>query len=209
MQALPIPKYAAPAFANPTCDRVLHVVGTFAAATDRARLGTPDGIVMVRRADDGVGDFVQDGVGDLGKLRPQTIAHGEVDAPFPVTAHAGTHRRQIEAQSPPGVQAAERLVHVEKLGSQRFDLRKGVLATRTLDHFEGPVTDAQPSLSLVDDDRMALLQLSHGAADSPPGADKANPTAHRTGRPREVGSHGPRANGHGRCYFETGVPVST
>ncbi len=209
MQALSIPKYAAPAFANPTCDRVLHVVGTFAAATDLARLGTPDGTVVMRRADDGVGDFVQDGVGDLGKLRLQTIAHGEVDAPFPVAAHAGTHRRQIEAESPPRVQAAERLVHVEKLGSQRFDLGKGVLATRTLDHFEGAVTDAQPSLFPVDDGRVVLLQLRHGAADSLSPADKANPTAHRTGRPRELGSHGPRANGHGRRYFETGEPVST
>ena len=209
MQALTMPKYAAPAFADPACDRVLHLVGTLAGATDLAGLGTPEGIVVVRRTDDGVGDFVQDGVGDLGKLRLQTVAHGEVDAPFHVAAHAGTHRRQIEAEPPPRVQAAKRLVHVEKLGSQRFDLGEGVLPTRTLDHLEGAVADAQPSLCLVDDGGMALLQLSHGAADSLSLADKANPTAHRASAPRELGSHASCANRHGRRYFATGEPVST
>ena len=209
MQALTMPKYAAPAFADPACDRVLHLVGTLAGATDLARLGTPDGIVVVRRADDGVGDFVQDGVGDLGKLRLQAIAHGKVDAPFRVAAHAGTQRRQIEAEPPPRMQAAERLVHVEKLDRQHFDLGEGVLPTGTLDHLEGTVADAQPSLFLVDDGGMALLQLSHGAADSLSLADKANPTAHRASRPRELGSHAPCANRHGRRYFATGEPVST
>ena len=130
LQRLPEPLLPATALANPPGDGMFHPVAPLADTANLACLCLPNPIVIVSWANDGVGNFVQDGVLDFRPSGRHTVAHRQINPAFVVAANPGPRRRQVKAERPPALQSPAPGELIDQ--AQRNPLHFG---QRTLNHW--------------------------------------------------------------------------
>ena len=161
---------------------MVDLVAAFGRAADRLRRGFPDGVVVVPVADDGVGDLVQQRVLDLGPGRPVTVAHRQIDALVDVTADAGAHRGQVEAEAPVRIQPALGLVAGEETAGQRLDVGQRALPLADpFDDREEGVGHLPPDVVTGRHDGAGALQLGDGPFNRLTAPPKSHAAPDRTG----------------------------
>ena len=113
---------------------MLDPVATFAGAADFAGLGLPHGAVIMLGSHDGVGDFVEYRILDLGAGGSQAIADRQVNALFDITADAGARSGEIKTECPPCGQVSPGLKCGHEVITQDLNVGQGAFWYRGVDH---------------------------------------------------------------------------